>query len=66
MFSNFRVSVYFTAEDNQKKRKTNTAEQDKVTAAKKKAPDDKKAVGFDRGLQPEKILGEWCKYNVNT
>lgn len=45
-----------SAEDNQKKRKT-AIEQDKASAAKKKAPDEKKAVGFDRGLQPEKILG---------
>lgn len=56
--ANFSIFCsFFTAEESQKKRKTATLEQDKATAAKKKAPDEKKAVGFDRGLQPEKILG---------
>lgn len=68
---NFVCTV--SAEDNQKKRKTATIEQDKAPAAKKKAPDEKKPVGFDRGLQPEKILGKnfffWRKcdrINVNV
>lgn len=30
---------------------------DRSTSAKKKSPDEKKIQGFDRGLEPEKILG---------
>lgn len=30
---------------------------EKAAAAKKKAPEEKKLQGFDRGLEPEKILG---------
>lgn len=53
----FVVLVFTVAEESQKKRKSVAVEQDKATAAKKKAPDEKKIVGFERGLQPEKILG---------
>lgn len=31
---------------------------DKNTSAKKKTPEEKKLQGFDRGLEPEKILGK--------
>lgn len=31
---------------------------DKSTSAKKKTPEEKKLQGFDRGLEPEKILGK--------
>lgn len=32
---------------------------DKSLSAKKKTPEEKKVTGFDRGLEPEKILGEY-------
>ncbi|KPI98920.1 PREDICTED: chromobox protein homolog 1-like [Papilio xuthus] len=43
-------------EKDPKKRKSSAATPD-LKGAKKTKPDDKKASGFDRGLDPEKIIG---------
>lgn len=40
-----------------KKRKSSAATPD-LKGAKKSKSDDKKASGFDRGLEPEKIIGK--------
>lgn len=45
-----------TIADINKKRKSEVSSE-KAVSAKKKQPDEKKAQGFDRGLEPEKILG---------
>lgn len=43
----------------ERKRKGNSpVPSDKPQSAKKRSPDEKKQVGFERGLEPEKILGK--------
>lgn len=42
-------------EKDERKRKLSTQSDGKTTAKKK--PDEKKSLGFDRGLEPEKIIG---------
>lgn len=40
-----------------RKRKASTPAEDKKTAKKKQSDEDKKPQGFDRGLEPERIIG---------
>lgn len=49
-------------DDSVKKRKTSPIPQ----SAKKKAPEEKKLQGFERGLEPEKILGKLFKIIIVT
>lgn len=51
------VFAFLFAEPTGKKRKPDQAPSDKAASAKKKQPDEKKLQGFERGLEPEKILG---------
>lgn len=46
-------------DDSRKRKGTSPLPTDKSQSAKKKSPEEKKVTGFDRGLEPEKILGEW-------
>lgn len=43
--------------DDRKRKGTSPSPNDKSQSAKKKSPEEKKVAGFDRGLEPEKILG---------
>lgn len=59
-FQKSYFDLVFIGKEDRKKRSGSPPE--KPTSAKKKAPDSKKQTGFDRGLEPEKILG---KYNAD-
>lgn len=48
-----------------KKRKSAAATPD-LKGAKKAKSDDKKASGFDRGLEPEKIIGNLIFFDSHT
>lgn len=53
------VDFFDLGKDDGKKRKgVSPIPSDKTVAAKKKVPEEKKLQGFDRGLEPEKILGK--------
>ncbi|XP_055306199.1 chromobox protein homolog 1-like isoform X1 [Sitodiplosis mosellana] len=43
--------------DDKKRKGSSPIPTDKSQSAKKKTPEEKKVTGFDRGLEPEKILG---------
>jgi len=45
------------AKDDRKRKGSSPIPTDKSQSAKKKTPEEKKQTGFDRGLEPEKILG---------
>lgn len=49
---------FHPGKDDSRKRKGSPSPADKSQSAKKKSPEEKKVTGFDRGLEPEKILGE--------
>lgn len=51
-------SFLFLGKDDARKRKGSPSPTDKSQSAKKKSPEEKKVTGFDRNLEPEKILGE--------
>lgn len=50
--------TFYLGKDDSRKRKVSPSPTDKSQSAKKKSPEEKKVTGFDRGLEPEKILGE--------
>lgn len=50
--------MFHPGKDDSRKRKSSPSPADKSQSAKKKSPEEKKVTGFDRGLEPEKILGE--------
>lgn len=59
--------VSFQLGKDERKRKGNSPiPTDKSQSAKKKSPEEKKATGFDRGLEPEKILGKSHVYMQNV
>lgn len=47
-----------SGKDDRKRKGTSPVPTDKSQSAKKKTPEEKKLTGFDRGLEPEKILGK--------
>lgn len=56
--SSFLFCLFDTGKDDSRKRKgSSPLPTDKSQSAKKKTPEEKKVTGFDRGLEPEKILG---------
>lgn len=61
MFVPFRLG-----KDERKRKGNSPIPTDKSQSAKKKSPEEKKATGFDRGLEPEKILGKSHVYMQNV
>lgn len=55
---NFCCSIS-VGESGKKRKGTSPIPGDKAPSAKKKTPDEKKIQGFDRGLEPERILGKF-------
>lgn len=51
-------TVVVAKEDRKRKGGSPMPTENKTQSAKKKQPDEKKT-GFERGLEPEKILGKW-------
>lgn len=51
-------TVVVAKEDRKRKGSSPMPTENKTQSAKKKQPDEKKT-GFERGLEPEKILGKW-------
>lgn len=50
-------SSFFNCTETKKRKAVESTPVEKAPAAKKKTADDKKQQGFDRNLEPEKILG---------
>lgn len=46
-------------DDSRKRKGSSPLPTNKSESAKKKSPEEKKVTGFDRGLEPEKILGKF-------
>lgn len=58
LFFNQFHEIHSTGKDDRKRKGTNSpVPSDKSQSAKKKTPEEKKVTGFERGLEPEKILG---------
>lgn len=54
----------FKGKDDKKRKGASPIPADKTLSAKKKLTDDKKLQGFDRGLEPEKILGKLFSFYI--
>lgn len=52
------MNLATSKDDRKRKGPTPPLTENKTQSAKKKQPDEKKQVGFERGLEPEKILGK--------